>query len=105
MPFGSADLRAIFADTGVPVSFNGVSTYPDGSPVKGLFDTPMSIKLMDQGIGGVEATLPELRLPYIAFNPMPVSRQTVLVDGTSYRVSAPTAEDDGAVLCYELKQL
>jgi hypothetical protein len=104
--FGQRDLRAFFRPMGVPVAFGGVSTYPDdGSPVMGLLDTPLQIKLQDVGIGGAQVELPELRLPFNAFSPMPASRDTVTVDGTDYTVSAPTAEDDGAILCYQLNDL
>ena len=103
MTFGASDLRAFCRPMGVPVSFGGVSTYPDdGSPIQGLFDRPIGSKLAEDGIGGVESAVPELRLPYNAFSPMPQSGDTVTVDGTTYTVDQPTAEDDGAILCYAL---
>ena len=88
---------------GVPVSFSGVSTYPDGQPVYGLFDRPVTMKLEYQGTGGVETAIPELRLPFNAFATMPKRRDIVTVDGVAYTVNQPTQEDDGAILCYELK--
>ena len=104
MPFAPGDLRAFCRAMGVPVVFGTVSSYPDGQPVLGLLDTPMQIKLGESGIGGVEATIPELRLPFNAFTPMPGSGDTLLVAGTAYTVNEPTAEDDGAFLLYELLQ-
>ncbi len=108
MPFGAGDLRALCRAMGVLVSFEAVSSYPDGEPVKGILDTPQQIKLAEGGIGGVEAVVPELRLPFNAFAPMPASGDTVTVTdpqtriATAYTVNQPTAEDDGAFLCYEL---
>ena len=101
---GAADLRAFCRPPGgVPVVFNGTSTYPDGQLVCGIFDRPVQMKLMGEGIGGAEVALPELRLPFNAFDPMPSARDTVTVDGVDYTVYPPTTEDDGAFLCYELK--
>jgi len=102
MVYGAPDLRA-FCGTGVPITFNGVSTYPDGACVKGLLDRPIEMKLPGEGIGGVEVAIPELRLPFNAFDPMPQTGDTVTVDGTEYTVYQPTSEDDGAFLCYQLK--
>ncbi|HSU19910.1 MAG TPA: hypothetical protein VLI45_09235 [Acidobacteriaceae bacterium] len=99
--FGARDLRAL-CSTGPRVSFRAVSTYPDGMPIHGLFDRPIQMKLMDSGIGGIESAKPELRLPFNTFNPMPEDGDTVVVEGTGYTVSTPTAEDDGAFLVYEL---
>jgi hypothetical protein len=100
--FGVRDLRAFCRPMGVPVSFGGVTTYPDGEEIRGLFDRPQQIKLMDEGIGGMEIALPELRLPYNAFNPMPQANAVITVDGTVYTVSPATAEDDGGFFCYQL---
>jgi hypothetical protein len=101
---GARDLRAFCRPPqGVPVVFNGTSTYTDGDRVYGIFDRPVQIKLMGEGIGGGEVAAPELRLPFNAFNPMPTSRDTLTVNGTDYTVYPPTTEDDGAFLCYELK--
>ncbi len=108
MPFGAGDLRTLCRAMGVAVSFAGVSSYPEGEPVQGLLDTPQQIKLAEGGIGGVEALVPELRLPFNAFAPMPASGDTVTVTdlqtrvATTYTVNEPTAEDDGAFLVYEL---
>lgn len=99
--FGGRDLRA-FCSTGRPVTFQGVSAYPDGVLIRGIVDRPVQMKLMEGGIGGVETATPELRLPCNAFNPMPQDGDSILVDGTEYTVTQPTAEDDGAFLCYEL---
>ncbi len=108
--YGATDLRALCRTMGVIVSFGGVSTYSDnGEPIKGLFDRPMQLQLMDQGAGGAQTTHPELRLPYNAFNVMPKARDSVAVIdpvtlvSTTYVVMAPTTEEDGAFLCYELK--
>jgi len=87
---------------GVPVSFRGVSSYGDGVPVRGLFDRPIAMKLEEGGIGGVESAIPELRLPFNAFQTMPQDGDQVLVDGCTYSVTQPTTEDDGAILVYEL---
>jgi hypothetical protein len=103
MAFGDCDLRIFFADTGVPVSFGGVSSYSDGAPIKGNFDRPVQIKLADQGYGGVEAAFPVVHLPYNAFNPMPIETNPITVDGTAYTVGEVTAEGDGAVVSLELK--
>lgn len=111
MIFGGRDLRALCRQMGTPVSFAGVSTYRDGEPVRGLVDSPVQIKLLDQGIGGVETDLPELRLPYNAFSPMPRRGDQVTVTDcetgtqTTYEVNAPTAEDDGAFLAYSLNEV
>lgn len=99
--FQARSLRALFS-TGVPVSFRGVGTYGDGVPVRGLFDRAIQMKLEEGGIGGVETASPELRLPFNAFTPMPQDGDEVLVDGTTYSVTQPTAEDDGAILVYDL---
>lgn len=87
---------------GVGVSFNDVSSYPDGSEICGLFDRPIQMKLGDAGIAGVESASPELRLPFDTFDPMPQSGDVITVDGVQYEVNQPTAEDDGAFLVYEL---
>ena len=108
MVFGARDLRAICRTMGVPVAFGAVSTYRDGEPVRGLFDRPVQLKLMEGGVGGAEAPLPELRLPFNAFSPMPESGDTLALTDpntgavTVYTVDQPTAEDDGALLCYGL---
>ena len=106
MPFGGGnDLRALFRQMGLPVSFEGVSTYSDnGEPIKGMLDRPVQMKLGESGIGAAEIDLPELRLPFDAFDTMPRSRDIVTVDGTQYKVDAPTAEDDGAIVCYALRR-
>lgn len=103
--FGARHLRALCRDTGVPVEFAGVSTYSDtGEQVKGLLDQPMDIKLQGEGIGGAQIDHPELRLPFNAFQPMPTGGDVLTVDGTSYLVYPPTAEDDGSFLCYQLHE-
>lgn len=108
MVYRLRDLRAICRPMGVPVSFNGLSAYPDGEPVKGLLDSPVQLKLADGGIGGVTTQIPELRLPCNAFNPMPDRNDMIQITdpetgtSTAYTVNSPTAEDDGALLCYEL---
>ena len=99
--FAARDLRAL-CRTGAYVTFGGSSTYPDGEAVMGLYDRPSQFKFMDEGIGGVETAMPTLRLPFNAFNSMPTANDVVTVDGCDYKVSPPTAEDDGAFLCYDL---
>lgn len=99
--FGARDLRAL-CSTGPRVSFRAVSTYADGAPIRGIVDRPVQMKLMDSGIGGIETATPELRIPFNTWNPMPAEGDTVVVEGTGYTVSSPTAEDDGAFLVYEL---
>lgn len=95
--FGDADLPAFFADMGVPVLFGSQPAQ------KGLFDQPAQIKLADEGFGGVETGMPEVRLPYNAFSPMPTEKDVITVNGTQYTVSEVTAEGDGAVACLYLK--
>lgn len=95
--FGDADLPTFFADMGVPVLFG---TQPQ---TKAIFDRPVQIKLADEGFGGVETGMPELRLPYNAFSPMPTEGDVITVDGTKYSISEVTAEGDGAVTCLYLK--
>ncbi len=102
MGFGEQDLRALFR-TGPCVTFNGVGTYRDGQPVQGLLDRPIGSRLAEQGFGGVDVVLPELRLPHYAFNPMPRVKEVIVVEGIEYKVASITAEDDGAVVCLELK--
>ena len=102
MIYGAQDLRAFFR-TGPRVSFTGKSTYPDGQPIQGLFDRPMQNKLADQGGGGIDIGLPEIRLPFNAFNPMPRSKETITVDGKSYTIADVGAEDEGAIVVYGLK--
>ena len=91
---------------GVPVSFQGVSTYPDGDPVCGLFDRPGSISLGSGGSAGIAGTDTELRIPCNAFAIMPTEGDIVtLTDegvSTNYQVNAPEPEDDGAFLVYKL---
>lgn len=104
---GARDLRAFCRPPmGVPVAFAGVSTYPDGQQVCGLFDRPIQIREAYQDGGGIQSAGSELRLPFDAFSPMPQSGDQVLVTDngltTTYEVDAPTAEDDGAFLVYEL---
>lgn len=99
--FGARDLRAL-CSTGARVTFQSISKYEDGSPIRGLFDRAVQMKLEDSGIAGIESATPELRLPFNAFNPMPKSGDTLLVEGVAYTVNQPTAEDDGAFLVYEL---
>lgn len=103
MIFGERDLRALNRDMGSPVSFEGVSKYPDGATVKGLFDRPVSFGLMSGGIGGVEVAKPTIRLPFNAFARMPQDGDTITIDGTEYTVNQPTEEDDGAIFCYDLR--
>lgn len=95
--FGDADLPVFFADFGVPVFFGSQG------PVQGNFDQPVQIKLADEGFGGTETTMPEVRLPYNAFSPMPTEGDVITVNGTQYSVSEKTAESDGAVVCHTLK--
>lgn len=103
MPFGARDLRA-FCSMGDPVVFNGQSLYADtGAPIKGLFDRPMQTKLADQGFGGTDVFMPELRLPFNTFNPMPTNRDHILVGGVNYTIADTDAEDDGAIVVYYLK--
>lgn len=103
MPFGAPDLRA-FCSMGDPVVFNGQSSYADtGAAIKGIFDRPMQTKLADQGFGGTDVYLPELRLPFNAFNPMPTNRDLITVAGVDYTIADTDAEDDGAFLVYYLK--
>lgn len=103
---GERTLRAFCRPPqGVPVVFAGVSTYPDGDTVCGLFDASSSIGFGDRGTAGIESERPELRLPCNAFTTMPKARDTVTVNGTSYRVEQPYAEDDGAFLVYGLMRL
>jgi hypothetical protein len=99
--FGARDLRPL-CSTGPRVTFGTVSAYPDGTPVRGLQDLPIQMKMLDNGTAGVETDMPELRLPFNAFDPMPRDGDTVLVEGVAYTVNQPTAEDDGAFLCYLL---
>lgn len=94
--FGDADLPTFFADFGVPVIFGGVTRL-------GNFDRPVEIKEADQGFGGVETAFPSIRLPYNAFSPMPDSGDVLQVNGAWYSISEPTAESDGAVVCFGLK--
>lgn len=103
--FGDVDLRVFFRDFGVPVTFGGVSLYADGEPIKGNFDRAVQIKLADEGFGGVETAMPELRLPYNAFSPMPTETDVITVNGTQFTVSEVTAEGDGAVVCLYLKKV
>ena len=92
---------------GVPVSFADVSTYADdGSPICGLFDRPQRIELGERGSAGMQAPAPQLSLPCNAFDPMPDSGDTITVTeqgvDTDYTVNAPTSDDDGGFLIYEL---
>jgi hypothetical protein len=100
--YGLNDLR-IFFGTGVPVAFQGKTLYPDGVQILGLFDRPLEMKLADQGFGGVDVGMPEVRLPCNAFNPMPRNKDAITVDGVNYTIADSHAEDDGATLCYGLK--
>jgi hypothetical protein len=103
MLFGAGDVRALFRQFGVAVTFAGVSTYPDtGELVLGIFDRPIDFKEAEGGFAGIENPVPELRLPFCAFATMPQSGDTITVAGTTYMVSQPSAEDDGAILCYSL---
>ena len=90
---------------GVPVVFAGVSTYPDGDTVCGLFDKPSNIGFGDRGTAGIESQRPELRLPFNAFDPMPRAKDIVTVDGTDYRCNQPTDEDDGGFVVYPLMRI
>ena len=102
--FAATDLRAFCRDLGVPVTFAGVSVYPDtGEPVKGLLDQPTQNRGGDQGFGGIDITVPELRLPFNAFSPMPRNKQAITVDGVAYTIADTSSEDDGAFLCFGLK--
>lgn len=102
MIFGAKDLRGICQQMGVPVSFGGVATYSDGTPVMGIFDRPVQMKLTEMGVSGIASAMPSISLPFNAFSPMPSSGDTLVVDGTTYTVDPPTAEDDGAFLVYSL---
>lgn len=107
MAFGTSDLRTFCRQMGVSVSFQGVVTYPDGEPVKGLFD----IGGQDAGFGEttrVEDARYTLELPFNAFNPMPESGDELTVlDGIApgnYAVRNSTALDDGSMIQLSLKQ-
>lgn len=95
--FGDADLASFFVDFGVAVTFGSQPA------VKGIFDKPMQNTLADMGYGGVVTEMPAVHLPYNAFSPMPEPKQTITVNGTSYTVSVPSAECDGAIVTYQLK--
>ena len=101
--FGDQDLPIFFADMGVPVRFKGVSTYPNGRPILGNFDRPLTIKLADMGYGGVVNPAPCVRLAHNSFSPMPKPGEVLFVNGRKYEVSEPSAEGDGGVIVYELK--
>lgn len=97
--FGDADLGVFFADFGkeTAVTFSGVT-------VPGILDQPESVHLGDRGFGGINATLPVVRLPYNAFSPMPKNTDRLVVAGQAYTVTERTAESDGAILAYSLKK-
>jgi len=104
---GSRNLRAFCRPPmGVPVTFAGVSTYPDGDAVCGVFDTPSSVSLGERGSAGIVGDSPELRLPFNAFETMPTDGDTITVTdegvSTDYITSAPDKEDDGGFLVYKL---
>jgi hypothetical protein len=90
--FGDADLPTFFADFGVAVVFQG-------NTALGNFDRPADVKAW----GDAVVSIPAVRMPYNAFRPMPRSGDAVNVDGKDYTISEPTAEADGAVVCFELK--
>ena len=106
MAFGTSDLRAFCRQMGVSVSFQGVVTYPDGEPVKGLFDVGGQDALFEST--RVEDARYTLELPYDAFNPMPDSGDELTVlDGIApgnYAVRNSTALDDGSMIQLSLKQ-
>lgn len=96
MTFRSNDLGIFFAAFGVTVEY-GTGT------AKGVFDQPEVVRLADHGFGGVEATNPTLKLPFNAFDPMPQTRDALLVDGRGYTVNTRTTDGDGAIVVYTLK--
>jgi hypothetical protein len=101
MVFGDATLRT-FCSMGVPVTFKGTSTYPDGYPIKGNFDRASQNLLGEQGFGGVDLARPQVTLPYNAFATMPTNGDPITVGGTAYTVGDVTFEDDGGFIRYDL---
>ena len=105
MPYGRADLRVFCRDMGVPVSFMGLSKYPDtGEPIKALRDQSFETKLGDQGFGAIDVQVIEIRLPFDAFKPMPEPEDTIAVEGRQYVVADIGEEDDGAFTVYKLRK-
>lgn len=94
--FGAADLPAIFADWGDTVIFDGVSA-------AGAMDEPMDIVIADQGFGGIESSMPSVRVPFNAFDPMPEADDSITVNGVVYTVGKVTAIGDGAIVSIQLK--
>lgn len=101
--FGDADLRVFFRDFGVPVVFNGVSTYSDGEVIKGNLDAPGKDAMFDRAsVSNVEY---RLELPANAFTPFPASTQAISVDGAQYKVQSSEPLDDGALVELKLRKL
>lgn len=94
--FGASDLPAIFADWGDSVVFGGVTA-------SGALDEPVEIVVADQGFGGIESSMPSVRIPFNAFDPMPEADDAITVNGTEYLVGKVTAIGDGAIVQIQLK--
>jgi hypothetical protein len=70
---------------------------------KGILDQPTGISLGDHGFGGIECDKPSLKLALGTFNPMPVVRDAITVDGHDYTIAERTVDGDGAIIKYLLK--
>lgn len=95
MTIGASDLGMFFGDFGVPVVFNGVSAM-------GNLDTPSEMFAHD-GPAGMEEDQVRLLLAANAFNPFPLPRQAITVNGQSYTVRDRQFLDDGSLCQLTLK--
>ena len=95
MAFGDNDLGVFFAD------FNDAVVFA-GARANGTLDTPSEMFSHD-GPGGIEEQQMQLLLPTNAFNPLPLSKQALTVNGQNYTVRDRQFLDDGRLVRLTLK--
>ena len=100
--FRPQDLPIFFRDFGDAITFNGVSTYSNGTPVKGTFDQRTDM-FTSHGPGGFETDELVLTFPRTAFSPLPHPQDLITVAGVVYVIKAPCKSMDASLCSYYLK--
>ena len=95
MAFGDGDLGVFFADFSDIVQFAGMTA-------TGTLDTPSEM-FSHEGPAGIEEQQMLLTLPTNALNPIPLSRQAIVVNGQNYTVRDRQFLDDGRLMRLTLK--
>lgn len=96
MAFGDNDIGVFFAD------FNDAVVFGGQDPVNGTLDSPSEMFSHD-GPAGIEEQQKLLTLPTAALNPLPLSKQAIVVNGQNYTVRDRQFLDDGRLVRLTLK--